>query len=107
MEQSHRRTKSLRQGALTGVLLQALDDEAVASLIPGLTSALPTAAMPLLVPTGTDGTKQEATNISSGELQTPKLCSCAFQICSWNSGLVYRASETRHVTETRGTTQCM
>lgn len=54
---------------LTARLLQALDDEAVASLIPGLTSVLPTAAVPLLVPTVTEGTKAAPASTTTGELQ--------------------------------------
>ena len=53
---------------------QALDDEAVASLIPGLTPELPLAAVPLLVPTPADGAKQGTATTAKGEL--PSTCPC-------------------------------
>ena len=48
---------------------QALDDEAVASLIPGLTPELPSAAVPLLVPTAADGATQGTAAAPKCEVQ--------------------------------------
>ena len=53
---------------------QALDDEAVASLIPGLTPELPLAAVPLLVPTPADRAKQGTATTAKGELLST--CPC-------------------------------
>ena len=50
-------------------LVQALDDEAVASLIPGLTPELPSAPAPLLDPTPGGGAKQGTATTEKGRLQ--------------------------------------